>query len=204
MGTSLFCFFYRAGGFDIINAIRKLTENFEVQASWEDINAATKTIELLHSNDDGFIAIAAKKDKDWSQFHYKVQELKDNIAKAVSLDANVYLSPNSFFRPIRKIENIRKLNALYIHVDFYNIENFKDCDHVYMMNLINNEYFESGVLPEPTFTIFTGKGLAYYWLIEPCHINVLPLWFELFQFLNQLNLFYKTYSFLQLLVLSNG
>jgi hypothetical protein len=142
----------------------------------EDINAATKTIELLHSNDDGFIAIAAKKDKDWSQFHYKVQELKDNIAKAVSLDANVYLSPNSFFRPIRKIENIRKLNTLYIDVDFYNIENFKDCDHVYMMNLINNEYFESGVLPEPTFTIFTGKGLAYYWLIEPCHINVLPLW----------------------------
>lgn len=163
-------------GFDIINAIRKLTENFEVKASGEDINAATKTVELLHSNDDGFIAIAAKRDKDWSQFHYKEQELKDNIAKAISLDANVYLSPNSFFRPIRKIENIRKLNALYIDVDFYHVEKFKNCDHVYMMNLINNEYFESGILPEPTFTVFTGKGLAYYWLIEPCHVNVLPLW----------------------------
>jgi hypothetical protein len=164
------------GGFDIINAIRKLNENYEVEASWEDINAAVKTIELLHLKDDGFIAIAAKKDKDWSQFHYKAQELKDNIAKAISLDANVYISPNSFFRPIRKIENIRKLNSLYIDVDFYHIEKYKYCDHVYMMNLINNEYFESGLLPEPTFTVFTGKGLPYYWLIEPCHINVMPLW----------------------------
>lgn len=164
------------GGFDIINSVRKLTEDYEVNVSEEYVNSAIKNIELLHKNDDGFIAIAAKKDKDWTQFHYKAQDLIENIAKAISLDANVYLSTNSFFRPIRKIENIRKLNSLYIDVDFYNIEKFKDCDHVYMMNLINNEYIDSGVLPEPTFIVFTGKGLAYYWLIEPCHVNVLPLW----------------------------
>jgi DNA-binding CsgD family transcriptional regulator len=162
--------------FDMISAVRKLTEDYEINVSQDDINAAVKNIEILHLDDDGFIAIAAKKDNDWSQFHYRVQELKDNIAKAISLDANVYLSPNSFFRPIRKIENIRKLNSLYIDVDFYNIEQYKACDHTYMMNLINNEYFENGVLPEPSFIVFTGKGLAYYWLIEPCHINVLPLW----------------------------
>lgn len=164
------------GGFDIINTIRKLTKSYEVNVSDDDINGAIKNIELLHQNDDGFITIAAKKKEDWSQFHYKVQELIEHIAKAISLEANVYMSPNSFFRPIRRIENIRKLNSLYIDVDFYHIDKYKDCDHEYVMNLINNEYIDSGLLPEPTFIIFTGKGLAYYWLIEPCHVNVLPLW----------------------------
>lgn len=160
----------------MINAIRKLTEDYGVQVSDTDIKGAVRNIELLHACDDGFISLAAKHEKDWSQFHYKVEELIQNIAKAISLDANIYLSPNSFFRPIRKIENIRHLNSLYIDVDFYNIERFKECDHEYMMNVIKYEYFESGLLPEPTFTVFTGKGLAYYWLIEPCHVTVLPLW----------------------------
>lgn len=164
------------GGFDIINAIRKLTESYGVSVSDDDIKGAINNIELLHACDDGFITLAAKKEKDWSQFHYKAEELIENIAKAISLEANVYISPNSFFRPIRKIENIRKLNALYIDVDFYHIEKYKECSHEYMMNLIRYEYFESGLLPEPTFTVFTGNGLAYYWLIEPCHVTVLPLW----------------------------
>nr|WP_312289491.1 DNA-binding response regulator [Clostridium chromiireducens] len=164
------------GGFDIINAIRKLTENYDINVSDTDIKGAIKNIELLHACDDGFITLAAKKEKEWSQFHYKAHELIDNIAKAINIEANVYISPNSFFRPVRRIENIRHLNSLYIDVDFYSIDKYKECDHEYMMQMINYQYFESGLLPEPTFTVFTGKGLAFYWLIEPCHVTVLPLW----------------------------
>lgn len=160
----------------MVNAVRKLLEDYEVNVPDECVKAAVKNIELLHIDDDGFIAIAAKENKDWSQFHYKVEELLNNIAKALSIDANIYLTPNSFFRPIRKIENIRHLNALYIDIDFYNIEKYKTCDHEYMINVIRYEYFESGILPEPTFAVFTGKGLAYYWVIEPCPITILPLW----------------------------
>lgn len=160
----------------MINAVRKLLDNYEVNIPEEYIKAAVKNIELLHFNDDGFAAIAAKEGKKWSQFHYKTEDLLNNIAKAISLDANIYVTPNSFFRPIRKIENIRHLNALYIDIDFYNIDKYKECDHEYMINVIKYEYFESGLLPEPTFTVFTGKGLAYYWLIEPCPVTVLPLW----------------------------
>jgi len=171
-----FHMFIIMGDFDMIGAIRKLAEDYSIQVSDADIDGAIKNITLLHKGDDGFISLAAKKDKDWTQFHYKIPELIENIAKAISLEANVYVSPNSFFRPIRKMENIRHLNSLYIDVDFYNMEKYKECDHEYMMNVIRYEYFESGLLPEPTFTVFTGKGLAYYWLIEPCHITVLPLW----------------------------
>lgn len=160
----------------MISAVRKLTEEYEIKVSDEHIKAAVKNIELLHLGDDGFIAIAAKEDKEWSQFHYKVEDLLNNIAKAISLEANVYITPNSFFRPFRKIENIRHLNALYIDVDYYKIEKYKECDHEYMMNMIRYEYFESGLLPEPTFTLFTGQGLAYYWKIESCPITILPLW----------------------------
>ena len=160
----------------MISAVTKLTEEYEIKVSDEHIKAAVKNIELLHLDDDGFIAIAAKEDKEWSQFHYKAEDLINNIAKAISLEANVYITPNSFFRPFRKIENIRHLNALYIDVDYYKIEKYKECDHEYMMNMIRYEYFESGLLPEPTFTLFTGQGLAYYWKIESCPITILPLW----------------------------
>lgn len=160
----------------MINAVKKLLDNYEVSVPDECIKAAVKNIELLHSNDDGFAAIAAKRDNKWSQYHYKIEDLINNIAKALSIDANIYVTPNSFFRPVRKIQNIRHLNALYIDIDFYNIEKYKKCDHKYMINVIKYEYFESGLLPEPTFTVFTGKGLAYYWLIEPCPVTILPLW----------------------------
>ena len=171
-----FLYIFRGGGINMISAVRNLIETYEIKVSDEHIKAAIKNVELLHKGDDGFISLAAKKEKEWSQFHYKFDDIVKNIAKAISFEANVYISPNSFFRPIRKIENIRHLNSLYIDVDFYSMDKYKECDHEYMMNMIRYEYFESGLLPEPTFTVFTGKGLAYYWLIEPCHITVLPLW----------------------------
>lgn len=160
----------------MINAIRNTDENYKINVTEYEINQAITNLRLLHRNDDGFITLASKNAKKWKQFHYKQDELINNIEQAIGIEANIYVSPNSFFRPMRKIENIRKLNGLYIDVDFYNINLYKECSYEYMMNLINNDYFESGLLPQPTFTIFTGKGLAYYWVIEPCHVNVLPLW----------------------------
>ncbi|MCE5222023.1 MAG: hypothetical protein LLF98_12425 [Clostridium sp.] len=75
----------------------------------------------------------------------------------------------------RKIENIRKLNALYIDIDYYNIENLKGYDHERVLGILENDYFGQDV-PEPSFAIFTGYELAVYWLIESVPIKVLPLW----------------------------
>ncbi|MBC2457731.1 DNA-binding response regulator [Clostridium beijerinckii] len=159
----------------MLNAIRKLTEDIEYNIDPKFKDEAVKNISILHEGDDGFIAIAAKKDKEYVQYHYKVDDLTYNIGKAVSLDANIYITPNSFFMPKRKIENIRKLNALYIDIDYYNIEKLKSYDHERILAILENDYFGQDV-PEPSFVIYTGRGLAIYWLIEPVPIKVLPLW----------------------------
>jgi uncharacterized membrane protein len=159
----------------LLNAIRKLTEDIEYNIDPKIKEEAVKNISILHDGDDGFIAIAAKKDKEYIQYHYKTNDLTYNIGKAISLDANIYMTPNSFFMPKRKIENIRKLNALYIDIDYYNIENLKTYDHERILAILENDYFGQEV-PEPSFAIFTGRGLAVYWLIEPVPIKVLPLW----------------------------
>ncbi|AOR25011.1 replication protein [Clostridium taeniosporum] len=159
----------------MLGAIRKLTENIEdtIEPKYKEV--AVKNISMLHNNDDGFITIAAKKGKEYIQYHYKVDDLTYNIGKAISLNANIYMTPNSFFIPKRKIENIRKLNALYIDIDYYNIENLKTYDHEKVLVILENDYFGHDV-PEPSFAVFTGQGLAVYWLIEPVPIKVLPLW----------------------------
>lgn len=159
----------------MLNAIRKLTEDIEYNIDPKFKDEAVKNISILHEGDDGYIAIAAKKDKEYVQYHYKVNDLTYNIGKAISLDANIYMTPNSFFMPKRKIENIRKLNALYIDIDYYNIENLKTYDHERILAILENDYFGQDV-PEPSFVIYTGRGLAVYWLIEPVPIKVLPLW----------------------------
>lgn len=159
----------------MLNAIRKLTEDTEYNIDPKFKDIAVKNISMLHDGDDGFIAIAGKKDTAYVQYHYKVDDLTYNIGKAISLNANIYITPNSFFIPKRKIENIRKLNALYIDIDYYNIENLKTYDHERVLAILENDYFGQDV-PEPSFAIFTGKGLAVYWLIEPVPIKVLPLW----------------------------
>ena len=159
----------------MLGAIRKLTEDIDdhIDPKFKDI--AVKNISMLHDGDDGFIAIAGKRDTAYVQYHYKVDDLTYNIGKAISLNANIYITPNSFFIPKRKIENIRKLNALYIDIDYYNIENLKTYDHERVLAILENDYFGQDV-PEPSFVIFTGHGLAAYWLIEPVPIKVLPLW----------------------------
>lgn len=149
------------GGNNLLGAIRKLTENIEDNIEPKYKEVAIKNISMLHDNDDGFIAIAAKKGKEYVQYHYKINDLSYNIGKAISLNANIYMTPNSFFIPKRKIENIRKLNALYIDIDYYNIENLSIYDHEKVLATLENDYFGQDV-PEPSFAIFTGRGLAVY------------------------------------------
>ena len=161
-----------------MESIRKLKEKWtnEIEIDEIYVQDALNNIEMLHKKDDGFVAVGQKINKSWNQYHYKVDELKENIAKLLSLDGNLYMSPNSFFIPQRKIENIRHLNALYVDIDYYSIKELKNLDHEYIIGMVENNYFKDGLIPQPSFIMFTGKGLAIYWLIEPAPSGVLPLW----------------------------
>lgn len=140
------------------------------------IDAAVTQIDLIHRADDGFVTIAVKKDKTFIQYHYGVEVLKSNISKVLAIkDSNIYISPNSFYKPFRRIENIRKLNALYIDIDYYSMDKYKNFKFEAIKYNLEKDYFKSEV-PEPSFIVDTGRGMAIYWLIEPVPYKALALW----------------------------
>ncbi|WP_417033860.1 DNA-binding response regulator [Clostridium botulinum] len=140
------------------------------------IDAAVTQIDLIHRKDDGFVTIAVKKNKSFIQYHYNVDVLKSNISKVLAIkDSNIYISPNSFYKPFRRIENIRKLNALYVDIDYYSLKEYKNFSFEMVKYNLEKDYFKREV-PEPSFIINTGRGMAIYWLIEPVPYKALPLW----------------------------
>lgn len=159
------------------DVVRNLTDvDVEITAAQEKIDEAAIQIGALHSIDDGYITIAVKREKSWIQYHYNAEELKANIGKVLSIEGiNVYLTPNSFYKPFRRIENVRKLNSLYIDLDYYNLEKFKDLTSDQIIWQLEQDYFGVDV-PEASFIVLTGRGIAIYWLIEPVPYKVLPLW----------------------------
>ena len=79
----------------MIGAVRTLNEDLKVTVDKIYIKQAEDNLKILHENDDGFICIAEKgKNKTWFQYHYKYNELFDNIGKAISIDSNIYITPN--------------------------------------------------------------------------------------------------------------
>lgn len=157
--------------------LKKLTEIEETNNIPKNIiDIAKLNIKLLHREQDGFITLAGKENTKWVQHHYKYNELYENIEKALNLHANLYITPNSFWKPQRKIEYIRHLNSLFIDVDFYKIDKYKNKNHLEVMEIIKKDIFDENILPSPTFALYTGRGLAFYWLIEPCPVTALPLW----------------------------
>lgn len=161
----------------IRNVIRNI-DNADIEVTVDDycVGQAAMQIRSLHEKDDGYVTIAIKRENNWYQHHYTGNELEKNIDKVLSIDGiNIYLSPNSFYKPFRRIQNIRKLNALYIDLDYYNIENFKGLEPEQIIYILDKDYFKRHV-PEASFIVMTGRGIAIYWLIEPVPHMVIPLW----------------------------
>lgn len=136
-----------------------------------------------HYDSDGFITIAKKDPKSgtFKQYHYKTPEqLAENLSDWIGDD--VYFSQNTFYKPVRRIENIRQLRSLYIDLDFY-LFNY---DPSWVVGKLELEYFGQSI-PEPNIIIFSGQGIVLIWLIEPVPYKALPLWQAIQRYmLNQL------------------
>ena len=123
-----------------------------------------------HHDSDGFISIAKKENGTFRQYHYNSPEqLAENLSDWLGDD--VYFSQNTFYKPVRRIENIRQLRSLYVDLDFY-IFNY---DPSWIMGKLEHEYFGKSI-PEPNIIIFSGQGIVLIWLIDPVPYKALPLW----------------------------
>lgn len=122
-----------------------------------------------HADSDGWITLAKKTPNGFKQYHYRPQELAVELTKWLGED--VYFSQNTFYKPFRRIENIRQLRALYVDVDCYLL----NYDPAWVLGKLELENFRES-LPEPNLVIFSGQGLVLIWLIDPVPYKALPLW----------------------------
>lgn len=120
---------------------------------------------------NGYITIA-KKDHSTGKFvqwSYRPQELSKHLSEWMGED--IYFSQNTFFKPQRRIENIRQLKSLYVDLDFY-IWNYEPS---WILGKLEHEFYGQSI-PEPNLIIFSGQGIVLVWLIEPVPHMALPLW----------------------------
>ena len=137
------------------------------------IDAAAQQLLFHHNpqNTSGWITLA-KKDPDtkrFRQYHYQPEELASALSDWMGED--VYYSQNSFYKPQRRIDNIRQLRTLYVDLDVYNLGMTPE----WVLGKLEWEVFGQG-LPEPNMIIFSGRGLVLIWHIEPIPIEAMPLW----------------------------
>lgn len=83
---------------------------------------------------------------------------------------NVYTSMNTFYKCDRHTEYLKRLNALYVDIDCYNLNMSKDA----VLMELYDDYFGT-VIPSPTFVIDSGRGLYLIWKINEDR-NALPRW----------------------------
>ncbi|MED0676319.1 replication protein [Aneurinibacillus thermoaerophilus] len=138
------------------------------------MNEALKHITYHHKQADGWIALC-KKDESYSsgfkQYHYKPDELPEVLNRWNGEDC--YFSMNTFYKPLRRVENIRQLRSLYVDIDCHAKKEPLTPEQVLMW--LESEHFGITV-PEPNYIIFSGRGLVLEWMIQPVPYKALPLW----------------------------
>lgn len=134
------------------------------------LEQAKKHVLFHHNSADGFITVARKeKGGNFRQYHYKPEELASKLSEWLGED--VYFSQNTFYKPSRKIENIRQIRALYVDVDFY-LFNFSKEWVLGNIDLL----VQDQEIPQPNLIIHSGQGVVCVWFIEPVPYKALPLW----------------------------
>lgn len=139
----------------------------------ENIDSARKHILFQHDpqSTQGWITLAKKdpQTRRFRQYHYRPEELADHLTEWTGED--VYYSQNTFFKPQRRIDNIRQLRSLYVDLDIYNVGITAD----WALGKLELEYFRQ-TIPEPNLVIFSGRGLVLIWNIDPIPYMAMPLW----------------------------
>lgn len=150
-------------------AIRSFTDNTNIQDDISPVTQAQKHIELLYRDAEGKAALV-ERDNYIKHLFYIPETLKNKIEKYVGKE-NYYISQNTFYKNSRKIEDIKRLCALYSDIDCYKVGMSKESVLWHLeQDIFNRE------IPIPSLIIDSGRGIYLIWLIRPVPMKAIPLW----------------------------
>jgi hypothetical protein len=150
-----------------------------------DLNI-TKLVQRTHLQNDGYICYCRKKDGKFENVGAFLPAELDNEEKKLKtyLEEDAYFSVNSFFKcrnrnksgfktPLRRENNLRRLNALYCDLDYYHSDlEFRDVlDIVIKMQ-------REGVIPCVSIVANSGRGMYLIWLLTGNNSKSPPMSFN--------------------------
>lgn len=127
---------------------------------------------LFDESTDGYIQIAKFKDGKIAKIKNTDIGCLKEILEEFKHEEDVYLTPNTTYIPIRRVENIRQFRALFL--DFDNIEG----DKHYVAYMIF-ELAKKGKVPMPSMIVDSGRGIHVYWRIKNAPYGALHSWQEI-------------------------
>lgn len=154
------------------------------------MGTAQQYIDTLYDEHlDGYIQILEKVNEE----DVNITNIKFNgLLKAVNEmkgSKDIYITPNSFYKPQRNNNNIRQLRSLFIDLDLREQMTFEKA--IEEINLKVSQ----GKIPQPTMTVNSGRGIHLYWVIEHAPKQAIHTWQELEDYLyHQLKPLYADFS----------
>lgn len=135
------------------------------------LHKAREHIAKHHNGADGWVTLIRKENGQLAeQQHYRPDELSAILSKWIGED--VYFSQNTFYRPQRRVEDVRQLRAVYVDVDHYLLNLAPD----WVIGNMEARLFGQAV-PDPNLIIHSGRGFVVVWFLEPVPgKKALPLW----------------------------
>lgn len=127
---------------------------------------------LYDDTTDGYIHLIKINENKTIKIYNTTNAAVKEVVEEFNGHKNVYMTPNTTYKPQRAVNNIRQFRALYIDLD--GIEGDK---HYVFYQIF--ELAELEVIPKPTMIVDSGKGLHTYWRIKNAPYGALHTWQEL-------------------------
>ena len=127
---------------------------------------------ILHPTGQGKVTVA-RKEKNWSEMYVPISELP-YVVQQLAGYPDVYISQNRFNGP-RKIALLAQLDALFVDLDYYHNASLVGCPPEHVLEIARMA-LEDERLPQPSYAVNTGRGVALVWLHSPVPRQALPRW----------------------------
>ena len=131
---------------------------------------------LLHpweEGNSGYVTVARRIDGHWREQHVPIKDLPLAVRELAGAPES-YISQNRFMGP-RRITHLWQLDSLWADLDYHKIPQWAGKDPRWVMEAAFDA-LDDARIPQPSFSVATGRGLALVWIHSPVPRQAIPRW----------------------------